>query len=181
MSDPHIRSDSTSQNDAESRQPESRAGSPRRTLLAGVAIGAGLSYLFDPTRGAGRRAMLRDRAVSLVRSAGRDLNARAHDVKNRVQGTLAEARTHLRNEAAENEQLAARVRAALGHRIERVRPIEVVAEGGRVVLRGQVPEYEIEAAIATARTVRGVADVENQLQPMPAARLSSDVDRLETL
>jgi osmotically-inducible protein OsmY len=62
-----------------------------------------------------------------------------------------------------------------------VRPIEVVAEGGRVVLRGQVPEYEIEAAIATARTVRGVADVENQLQPMTAARLSSDVDRLETL
>jgi osmotically-inducible protein OsmY len=147
------------------RTEASPSGGVTRTLLAGIAIGATLSYLFDPARGARRRAALRDQAASLLRSAGRDVNAKARDAKNRLQGVVAEARGQFGDDGVTDDQLADRVRAALGHRLEHVRPIDVVADGGRVVLRGQVPEQEIETALATARSVRGVSDVLNYLQP----------------
>jgi len=168
---------SLSETDANRRKTASQPGSPAALLLAGAAIGAAVSYLFDAANGASRRAVLRDKAASLLRSAGRDVNARARDVKNRAQGAVAETRTRFGDESVEDEQLAARVRAALGHHIDRVRPIEVVAEGGHVILRGQAPESEIETAVAAARTVRGVAGVENCLQPLPTTEERSDVDR----
>src|SRR5215207_7542595 len=103
-----------------------------RMLLAGAVIGAALAYLFDPDRGAARRAILRDQVTSLLRSAGRDLNARARDVRNRSQGVLAEARTRVGDQSTDGDQWVGRVRAAVGHRVDRVRWIEVVAEGDRV-------------------------------------------------
>ena len=39
-----------------------------RDMLGGVALGAGLAFLFDPDRGARRRALLRDKGVRLSRT-----------------------------------------------------------------------------------------------------------------
>lgn len=162
---------STSENNNAIGQTRAGETGSQGKLLAGIAIGAGLAYFLDPTNGAGRRAVMRDRIASFLRSTGRGVNAKAQHVTNRAQGVVAEARNMVGDEVVDDSQLAARVRAALGHHIDRVRPIEVVAEGGRVILRGQAPETEIETAVATARGVRGVAEVENQLQPAQAAQL----------
>ena len=150
---------------------------PAGTLFAGVVIGGALAYLFDPDRGARRRAILRSEIASLFRSASRDLNARSRDLKNRAQGVGAETRMRISDEAVNDDQLAARVRAELGHHVDRARPIEVAAEGGRVILRGRAPESEIEAVVVAARGVRGVRDVDNRLQPpLRSSLFSSEVD-----
>jgi osmotically-inducible protein OsmY len=156
----------SSDTNASLRNQGNNPGSPVRVLLAGVAIGATLTYLFDPSGGARRRAVLRDQAASLLRSTGRALNARARDTQNRLRGVVAETRTRFGDEVVEDDQLAARVRAELGHHVERVRPIEVTAEGGRVILRGEAPENDIDTVVATARKVRGVSEVQNDLRPL---------------
>lgn len=153
-------------------------GSSTGALLASLVAGAALAYLFDPARGAKRRALLRDQVASMLRSAGRDVNAKAIDIRQRGQGLVAEARNRMSDEPVSDEQLVARVRAALGHRIESVRPIEVVAEGGRIVLRGQVGADDIETAVATARGVRGVGDVDNQMQAATGTPGTSAVNEI---
>jgi osmotically-inducible protein OsmY len=62
-----------------------------------------------------------------------------------------------------DEQLVARVRAELGHNVEHARAIDVVAEQGRVTLRGSVLSSELDDVLSTARKVRGVERVDNQL------------------
>ena len=60
-------------------------------LLTGVTLGAGLMYLFDPERGRRRRALLRDKAVSLSSQTGDALGRTARDLSNRATGVAAEA------------------------------------------------------------------------------------------
>jgi osmotically-inducible protein OsmY len=150
---------------ADSSEESTSRGNSTGTLLIGLVAGAALAFLFDPARGATRRAVLRDKLASALRSTRRDVNAKALDLKQRGQGLIAETRNRMNDENVGDEQLVARVRAALGHHVDRVRPIEVVADGDRVILRGSIDAADIETAVATARTVRGVAEVENQLEP----------------
>ncbi|HEV2763872.1 MAG TPA: hypothetical protein VGV38_12900 [Pyrinomonadaceae bacterium] len=60
-------------------------------LLTGVTLGAGLMYLFDPERGRRRRALLRDKCVSLSNQTGDTLGRTARHLSNRAQGVAAEA------------------------------------------------------------------------------------------
>jgi hypothetical protein len=152
--------------DSDSISRPSRTGNPAALLLAGAAIGAAIAYLFDPNRGAKRRAVLRDQVASQLRSAARGVNSKARDVTHHAKGVVAEARANVAGHAVGDDQLADRVRAALGHHVDHVRPIDVFAEGGHVVLRGRVPEREIQAAVSAASSVRGVIAVENRLEPV---------------
>ncbi len=142
------------------RSRADRAG----TLLAGVGIGAALMYFLDPDRGARRRHMLADQVASTLRSARRDARDALDDVRNRTRGLVAETRARLREKTVDDEQLVARVRAELGHRVEHARAIEVVADGGTVTLRGQVPAEERSDALAAVARVRGVGSVNDQLE-----------------
>lgn len=139
-------------------------GSPFATLLTGIGIGAALMYFLDPDRGTGRRHRVADQAASAARDAQDRLRDLAVHARNRGTGTVAEVRGRLREEEVTDEQLVARVRAELGHHVESVRPIEVVAEGGNVTLRGAVPAQELPAVIAAVEKVRGVQWVDNQLE-----------------
>lgn len=65
-------------------------GSTGLTLLAGMVIGAGLMYLFDPEQGGRRRALLRDQLVGLSSDAAGVLGKTARDLRNRAQGVIAE-------------------------------------------------------------------------------------------
>ena len=62
-----------------------------KTFLKGAAIGAGLMYLFDPSRGRSRRARIRDKAVSVWNDTGDAIEGRTHDMANRAHGLLHDA------------------------------------------------------------------------------------------
>jgi osmotically-inducible protein OsmY len=132
------------------------------TLLAGIGIGAALMYFLDPVGGGRRRAVVRDKATGALNTAERELKGRGIDVRNRARGAAAELRS-MGDDHPTDEQLVARVRAELGHHVEHARAIEVVAEQGRVTLRGPVLSSELDDVLSTARKVRGVESVDNQL------------------
>ncbi len=132
-------------------------------LALGAAIGALLSYFFDPQQGRGRRKQAVDRTAAFARKravrAGRGVAAEAYGVAKKVQ--------HVREEPKEFDDatLANKVRS------EALRRAEISAEGvsvnvqdGVVQLRGEVERPElIEELVDRVRKVQGVRDVENLL------------------
>ncbi len=133
-------------------------------LLAGVAIGVAMMYFLDPNRGNRRRHLAGDKAVRLGRLARREVHDVAENARNHAFGKVAEVRGRMRDDVVTDDQLVARVRAELGHHVERARTIEVVADGGTVTLRGTVQAAELPELIAAVESVRGVASVNNELQ-----------------
>lgn len=134
------------------------------TLLAGIGIGAALLYFLDPQQGTRRRALLRDKAAKALRIGGREAREHGEDLRNRAAGTVAELGGRLDDAPVTDEQLVARVRSELGHHVERARAIEVVADHGKVTLRGEVPIEEMDGVVSTVRGVRGVANVQSELR-----------------
>lgn len=66
------------------RGRQGRARSAALAAAGGVALGAGVMYLFDPERGARRRGVLRDKITSAARRLARQLDRAARDVRNRT-------------------------------------------------------------------------------------------------
>lgn len=136
-------------------------------LLAGAGIGAALMYFLDPNRGARRRHVFADKAMSVARDIQRGIRDTTMASRHRAAGKLAELRAEMSDEEVSDDRLVARVRAELGHHVERARPIEVAAEEGVVTLRGPVREGEVSDVIAAVGKVRGVQRVENLLVVQP--------------
>lgn len=140
------------------------------TMLIGTGMGAGLMYLFDPERGSTRRAQLRDRYAGAVRAAQQATDTTNNDLRNRAQGWAQFARSFLASSAPVNDKtLAARVRTALGRASAHPSSIDVDARDGRVILRGPVLAEEVSLVMDCVYGVRGVIDVENQLEVHAAA------------
>jgi osmotically-inducible protein OsmY len=135
-------------------------------FLRFAAIGAALTYFFDPQQGARRRNMARDRALALFRRggrkaarAGRLAAAEAHGVKQKA--------THLREQPKDfdDQTLKAKIES------EAFRPegspkgdVNVSVESGIVYLRGQVDDPTIiEELERRVRSVHGVSRIENLL------------------
>jgi len=133
--------------------------------LAGLGIGAGLMYFFDPQMGNRRRALLRDRLVSLSNDLNDGLTVAIRDATHRIQGLMAETRSLVSEDAPTKEQLQARVRSTMGRHVSHPSAIEVlVPEDGYVVLRGPILEHEIEDLLEAVSSVRGVCSIENRLE-----------------
>jgi hypothetical protein len=130
----------------------------------GLAAGAGLMYFLDPLRGAARRAQVRDRAASAVRSAEDLVETGARDLEHRARGLAHEAKARLEAEPPSDEVLAERVRAALGRLTSHPGAIVVSARGGEVELSGRVLATEAPRVVAGARRVRGVRGLVDHLQ-----------------
>jgi uncharacterized membrane protein/osmotically-inducible protein OsmY len=137
----------------------------RAAAAAGAAAvaGAGAMYLLDQEHGARRRALLRDRLTSAASRMPGGTRATLRDIRNRATGVAAQARGMISNEPVLDEVLVARVRATLGRRVRHARAIEVHAAEGIVALTGPILQSEHERALATARGVRGVIDIEDEL------------------
>lgn len=134
------------------------------TLLSGAGLGATLIYLLDPNAGPRRRALLRDRLVSLSHTAGNQLEPTGRDLLNRLQGVGAELLSLLGPDDVSDEVLVQRVRARLGRYTSHPRAIEVDATEGRVVLSGPILRHEVEQLLTAVATTRGVRSVENELE-----------------
>jgi osmotically-inducible protein OsmY len=129
-----------------------------------IALGAALSYFFDPDNGKRRRKMAIDRLAGLSRRHGKRL------VKGTVSQTQAVAQkaTHLKEEPKpqpDDVTLARKVETEIFRGAEVPKgKINVNAENGKIVLRGEVDSPElIDDLVSKARKVQGVQDVENLL------------------
>lgn len=131
------------------------------TLLGGLGLGAALMYVLDPERGKRRRALVRDKAVRVASRTGERIEARSRDLRNRVRGVAAEAKSLTRPEAVDDAVLEERVRAEIGRVVKTPGAIEVSATGGVVTLSGPVLASEVDDLLSAARGVRGVEDVVN--------------------
>lgn len=134
-------------------------------FLSGAAVGAGLMYLLDPSRGKRRRALLRDKAVhadhQLLVTAGKT----ARDFRFRAQGAVAGFRSWLaKPREVKDEVLVARVRSALGRVVAHPASIEVTCSGGSVFLSGDVLQHEVDQLMETVRGVEGVRSLSNWLR-----------------
>ena len=137
---------------------------PRARRFRLLALGAALSYFFDPENGRRRRKIAADRLGSLVRRHG----------KRAIKGTVAQSHalkqraTHLREEQKpqpDDVTLARKVETEIFRDADVPKgKINVNAENGKVVLRGEVDSAElIDDLVEKARHVQGVQEVESLL------------------
>ena len=132
-------------------------------LLSGVGAGAALMYMLDPDRGARRRALVRDKAVSLANKTPDAVNATARDLSNRARGLVSEASTMFRGDEASDEVIVQRVCAAMGRVVSHPHAIRVESNEGRVSLSGNILADEVDDFLSCAGSVRGVREVDNRL------------------
>jgi osmotically-inducible protein OsmY len=137
---------------------------PRARRFRLLALGAALSYFFDPENGKRRRKVTADRLAALVRRHGgrlmRGTGSQAHALKQKA--------THRREEPKpqpDDVTLARKVETEIFRDADVPKgKINVNAENGKVVLRGEVDSPEmIEDLVSKARKVQGVQDVESLL------------------
>jgi osmotically-inducible protein OsmY len=153
-------------------EPERKTGG---FTMKFFALGALLMYFFDPQNGRRRRAMARDRSAGLFRHGwrkserlGRGVAADAYGVKQKL--------THLKEEEKpqpDDVTLARKVETEIFRDPDVPKgQINVNAEEGKVVLRGEVPRPEmIDDLVEKTRSVQGVREVENLLR-LPSAPAS---------
>jgi osmotically-inducible protein OsmY len=128
-----------------------------------AALGAALVYFFDPENGKRRRKVTADRLAGFLRRQSRKsggLTQRAYALKQKA--------THLREEPKpqpDDVTLARKVESEIFRDVDVPKgKINVNAEEGKVVLRGEVESPElIEELVGKARKVQGVQDVESLL------------------
>jgi len=137
------------------------------TLLSGMALGAGLMYIFDENCGGRRRALMRDRIVSAANDLSWWGRKRARDLSNRALGSVAELRSSMRDRVAEipDDVLHDRVRSQLGHVVSHPGALEIEARGGVVVVRGPVLRGEVEKIRQRLQRTRGVRECHIEAMP----------------
>lgn len=128
-----------------------------------AALGAALVYFFDPENGKRRRKVTADRLAGFLRRQRRKTGGLTHRAN-----ALKQRATHLHEEPKpqpDDVTLARKVESEIFRDVEVPKgKINVNAEDGKVVLRGEVDSPElIEELVGKARKVQGVQDVESLL------------------
>jgi uncharacterized membrane protein len=137
----------------------------RRSMLAGIGLGAGMMYLLDPHVGARRRSVIANKLLHIWKKSEHGASVAARDVVNRSRGMAARVRHLLhRRDPVPDSKLCARVRSAIGRCVSHPSAIEVDTRDGRVILSGPVLEREVDGLISCVRGVEGVRDVENRME-----------------
>jgi uncharacterized membrane protein len=141
------------------------AGRSALSLLGGLGVGLGLMYLFDPSRGARRRALARDRATHLYHRASHLLDKASRDVRYRVQGLSAGARRLGRHEEhVPDDLLVQRVRSHMGRVVSHPHAVDVEARDGSITLSGLILAGDVPSLLACVAEVPGVSSIENHLE-----------------
>jgi osmotically-inducible protein OsmY len=136
----------------------------RARRLRLIALGAALTYFFDPENGKRRRKVTADRIAALVRRHGKRV----------IKGTIAQTHalkqkaTHRSEEPKpqpDDVTLAREVESEIFRGADVPKgQVNVNAENGKIVLRGEVDSAElIDDLVEKARNVQGVQEVESLL------------------
>jgi osmotically-inducible protein OsmY len=138
-----------------------------KKFLSLLGLGAAATYFFHPQEGKRRRSMAQDRVSSMFRRSAQKGGELGQSVSSQAQGMAAKA-GNLREEPKDQPDdvtLARKVESEI-FRDDGVPKgqINVNAENGKIVLRGEVGQPEmIKDLEERARAVQGVSDVENLL------------------
>lgn len=135
------------------------------TDLGAFALGAGLMYVLDPSRGRRRRAITRDKSLRFMHELSGAADVATRDLWNRTRGTAAELRRLFRGDDAPDEVIHDRIRARMGRVVSHPSAIRVNVVDGLAILSGPILRHEQERLIDAVRRVRGVCDVVDQLEP----------------
>jgi osmotically-inducible protein OsmY len=138
-----------------------------RKLLGLIGLGAALTYFLDPAQGRRRRAMARDRAAAFFGRRARESERLGRSASAQAEG-LAQKAQHLQEEPKpqpDDVTLTRKVETEIFRDADVPKgQINVNAENGKIVLRGEVGKPElIQDLEQRARKVQGVQDVENLL------------------
>jgi hypothetical protein len=140
-----------------------------RTFLTGVGLGAALAFIFDPDRGARRRALVRGKAIRGARLASDALDATMRDMSNRTRGIAAAARSRWSGGPVDDVTLVERVRAKIGRVCSHPRAIDVETRDGEVTLRGPILVNDVDDVMRAAAAVPGVRSVVDALDQYASA------------
>jgi osmotically-inducible protein OsmY len=135
--------------------------------LRWIGLGAALTYFFDPEQGRRRRAMARDRLAAMFRRTARRGEQLGRAASTEAYG-VAQKVKHLEEEPKpqpDDVTLARKVETEIFRDADVPKgQINVNAENGKIVLRGEVGQPEMIRDLEDrARNVQGVQDVENLL------------------
>jgi hypothetical protein len=136
---------------------------PNQAFFSGLGTGAGLMLLLDPSRGARRRALVRDKLSRSVHATGEAVGTATRDLRHRAQGVTARLRRRGRDERVDDDVLLERVRATMGRHVSHPRAIDATVRAGVVTLAGPILSADTPGLLAAVRRVRGVRDVVNIL------------------
>lgn len=128
------------------------------------AAGALAMYLMDPNTGRRRRAVIRDRSVSMGHDADRYVRGKARRAASQLKGVVARTRAGLSTHPLDDEQLHDRIRARLGRLVDRPHDVEVHVRDGRVQLKGTVADAEFRGLLHAVSSMRGVQNLESLLR-----------------
>lgn len=123
-------------------------------MLLGASVGAGLMYLLDPRGGAHRRALMRDKFVSVSKHTAWEVNRWSRDAMNRVKGEIEEYSR--RGQQVDDDTLIERARAQIGHVVSHPGLLHISARDGCVYVRGPVLSGERARIDERLRKTRGV-------------------------
>ena len=136
----------------------------RMKWLTAAALGAGLAWFLDPTSGARRRAVAKDKAGRALRKGRDAAEATGRDLRNRVSGMASTATRLFQADTADDSVVTDRVRARVGRFAGHPAAIGIVTTAGVVHLSGPVLAAEADHLVRAVSRVRGVQRVEDLLE-----------------
>src|SRR5262245_53353936 len=146
-------------------------------FIAGSMAGAALTFFADPVLGRRRRALLRDAAVHDSRILGRAINIGSRDTIHRAKGIFETVKNIFAPYEIDDAVLTDRVRTEVG-RVCSHPNVEVTVEDGCVTLEGPVVAHERRPILKTVRSVKGVFDVLDRMEPyVPPATIPTQETR----
>jgi len=129
-------------------------------FLAGFALGGAVVAFLGR---ASRRAVIRDKSLSLARETAGAAIRRGRDLRHRLRGLLHKTKARLSQEQVPDDILIERVRAQLGKPVSYPRAIDVRAHDGWVVLAGPILADEAADLIRQVSRIPGVLAVDCEL------------------
>jgi osmotically-inducible protein OsmY len=133
-------------------------------FLSGLAVGAAAMYVLDPVKGRSRRAVLRDRSRSAMRTRRRRADQRARDHANRELGEQARARGAGKFHPTDDRSVELHLHQLLTELDVDTSDITVEVHEGLVRVRGQVRSEDDRARVLSIiGGSRGVRSIESLL------------------
>jgi len=135
------------------------------SAVTALVAGVGLMYLLDPTDGARRRSLLRDKTTRFLNETGDFFRRTGRHVANRSRGMAYETQSMFQRggEPADDRTVAERIRARLGHLQQSNVDVNVSVIDGRATLTGTCSPHDVESLISTVQSTPGVASIVNLL------------------